>query len=183
MALGEGSPGFGPVARWGLAIAALALLWPVALRPLHAAWRSGGEQLRAERALLARELALLAIDPSPTLDLLALRLAARVHVDEEPILAHRKVRDRIVRAAGAAGVRLAGVEPFTAAMGSSGRYAATIRGEADLEGALRFIRVLEAQVPTITVEAIRLAQVGIPSSAERLDLTMRIAVHVAEPAR
>lgn len=158
--------------RLGLLVLVPALFWVGAVRPWRAAWTETQDRLQAERALLARELALLdgtATPPGAADDVSTEADRVRRRLVEAPsaVLAEAQLTAELERLASGNRVLLEEIRslepPRSASRPESVRaIRVAVRGESDLDGVMAFLQQLE-ESPLL----LRIAELSIQPVTER----------------
>lgn len=156
----------------GAAVLAPGLAWSLAAVPYLAAVADARDRLEAERALLGRELRLVAsaADYPAAFDAGAERLLAavpRLMGGDDDGAAAAALAGYLRRLAAVGGANLTRVEPAAAYDAGGGVRAlpAGVTGETDLEGLLTFLQLLESGPKLVHVEDLRLEASGASTPA------------------
>ena len=168
----------------GAAIIAPALLWKVAVAPYLGAVADARARLASERALLERELELLAASalyPAAIERAAALLIEAapRLFAADNPTVASAELAGYVQEVARSSRVLLTRVEPRPAEPGGTGLVALPldIEGETDLEGLMTFLRRVESgprrvRIDDLRIDGLRAAAARPSDGSETLGFTL-----------
>jgi hypothetical protein len=164
-------------------IVLLPVLWIYGVSPYLNTLAESREQVRVQRDLLSRELALLtAVDEYPALyrtaDSTFRALEPALFQDADPMMATFELSAYIGRQARMNEVLLQEAEPRAATVAGNGvrSLQVEIRAESDLEGLLRFLQSLESGSKLVRIDGLSITAGGTSGFGDQQVLTLAASI-------